>query len=87
VSRAPEWLIVLAGAVGETCRGADCQRTIYFNATNTPVDCSVAGGRIPTATEDGRGFNHFLTCPNADQFHGTGRSKAKRDTSAQGELL
>lgn len=29
-----------------------------------PVDCAVEGGQEPDSLQDGRGVNHFSTCPD-----------------------
>lgn len=41
-----------------------------------PVDCHVEGGELPNAHADGKGVNHYTTCPNAGDF--SKRKKARR---------
>lgn len=68
---------VPAGSPSSRCNGPDCDARVFWVVTNPKppkkarrmlVDCSVPGGREPTATEPGEGVSHFATCPNADQF-------------------
>lgn len=54
-----------------TCRG--CAEVIYWTVSDkgsrVPVSIQTDGGQAPTATEPGRGVNHFTNCPQASQFH------------------
>lgn len=33
-----------------------------------PVDCDIDGGSHPDSLTDGRGANHYTTCPDANAF-------------------
>jgi len=66
--RPPVILEVPAGTPARTCNGRTCNAQIYF-VQKAPIHCDVEGGVRPTATEKGRGVNHFGTCPDAAYFH------------------
>ncbi len=67
--RAVQWFVVPEGTPIATCKS--CPFTIYYILTaagkQMPVDCGTDGGRIPTATTQGRGVSHFATCAGAAQ--------------------
>ena len=73
------WFRVDAGTGAERCRS--CQAVVYWITTAAgrpmPVDCAVAGGRAPTATEPGEGVSHFATCPQAKQWKGSSRRSVR----------
>ncbi len=78
---------VPAGHHASRCSGATCRAAIYWireNGRPIPVDCSVAGGVVPSETSDvgqidvfstdapiirdGKGQHHMGLCPDAAQF-------------------
>jgi hypothetical protein len=55
----------------------DCYAHVYWierprsgkpGTYRMPVDCDVVGAAHPDSLTDGRGVNHFTTCPNANDF-------------------
>lgn len=81
----PAFLIVPAGTVSARCwgkhRGGTCEKGIYWitytrrgtggeeRVIKSPIDCSVDGGLVPTASQPGRGVSHYTTCPDTALFH------------------
>jgi len=80
-TRSLQWEDVPAGSSSSTCRGKGCGALIFWverpgkskpgvpvKTVRVPVDCSVHGGRAPTADVNGKGINHFQSCPAANRF-------------------
>jgi len=62
-------LKVPAGTVGKRC---GCGVTIYLveqpSGRWAPITCSVPGGVLPSAKQDGIGYNHRIDCPMSDKY-------------------
>lgn len=90
--KTPAWIKVPAKSDPVKCRGENCGRMCYWDMSGRIrilVDCTVAGGQAPTRREEGRGFNHMYTCPDADTFRKSRRATKPEDSrvDAQGDLL
>ena len=82
MTRPMQWETVPGGTDPSSCRGQGCGKVIFWverprkgtpkkgqSATvRVPVDCSVHGGKEPSPNVDGKGVNHFQTCPAANRF-------------------
>lgn len=81
------WYDVPAGTPASRCNGTTCGAPIYWITTSggrrVPVDCTIAGGRAPSMTNDtaqsdlfagtadvydGRGVHHLPECPDKTEF-------------------
>ena len=68
------WYDIPAGARAVECSGGSCGAMIYkIDSPKTPgakipISVEPAGAFHPTATEKGRGINHFQDCPDAADF-------------------
>lgn len=62
-------------------KGGACEKPVYWieypgkdrktgkpKTVRNPIDCSVPGGQVPTATLAGRGVSHYATCPDTGSF-------------------
>lgn len=67
--------------IGHTKPGGSCRAEVFWisrpkmrkgkpvkGTVRVPVDCDVAGGVRPSRELDGKGVNHYTTCPDARQF-------------------
>jgi hypothetical protein len=83
VSAPPLYFAVPAGTPPSRCRS--CGAVVYWAVTpkakrRIPVDCDVPGGAAPSRHAEGaegRGYSHFATCPERDQWRSPLRAGAR----------
>ena len=72
MNRPPKYYVVPIGSRSKPCTGPTCKNVVWWIRTPTgahlPVDCSVEGGKAPTANEDGIGVSEWGTCADAKYF-------------------
>lgn len=54
-----------AGTVPVPCKGC---RVLMYYVGRQPISCDVPESVSPTETMDGRGINHFISCPERERF-------------------